>query len=383
MVTKKILLSLLTLLLLAACSTLSNSNTKNYDFVIFDDQKAITFRDDQEKLVKIEERKLFSGDGQLQNVDFFEDKGTVYGTSVHSYPIEFKHYRLNKETLKMEKIVKPKGKDAFTASFHHNFFYATAVFNDRIEIYKYDTDFNLVLQKDFRIEEWGQLVTYDMISQNDRLYLSIGGDRFENLDDVINEPSLYHGIPFSEIWELTDDLELVQQFDLQLGDPNLQHNYMNMIMVDDTIYLSDGYTWTYANKQVEAAKPGKNILSSNLKTGKKQFIPLTKPAPTDLSFDKERKILQVLHSQIEVDPYTWTLIDLVTGNQRVLEFDRHDYETDWTPFSTFHNGNYYYLFNTKLVKYNYDTQEQTVYDLSKYGITSAEVIMFKNDDSNG
>ncbi|HFR3504155.1 hypothetical protein HO565_04750 [Streptococcus suis] len=380
MVRKKILLSILSLLLLSACSTATaSSGAKDYDFVIFDDQRAITFNDDQGKLIKLEDRELFSGGGQLQNVDFFESQGMIYGTTVHLEPVEFKHYRLNKETLEMEKHVKPEGLDAFTASFNGKFFYATSVFNDRIEVYKYDTDFNLVQQRNFGIEEWGQLTTHDMVSKDGKLYISLNGEKFEDLEQLIQNPGKYHGTVFTEIWELSEDLEVLQRFDLQgIGAPDLYHNYHNVIQIGDTFYLSESSTWTR-----EADIIGKNILRYNYKTGEKEFIPLNTLAPTELHYDKERNVLQVLHNQVHVHSYTWTLINLTTGDQRMLKFDRDDYHAAWNPFSTFYDGHYYYLFDTKLVKYNYDTQEKIVYDLSEYGIDSAEVIMFKDAISNG
>ncbi|HEM6155764.1 TPA: hypothetical protein U2C24_000123 [Streptococcus suis] len=383
MTTKKILLSIFSLFLLSACSTIATNDAKDYDFVIFDDQRAITFNDEQGKLTKIEDRKLFSDGEQLQNVDFFESQGMIYGTILHTYPVEFKHYRLDKEKLKMEKIVKPKGKDAYPAAFNGKFFYSAAIFSDRVEIYKYDTDFELILQKDFGIEEWGQLMVYDIIIKEGKLYLSISGEKFEDLNKLMNDPVNYHGTVFHEIWELSEDLEVLQRFDLQgVGAPDLYHNYHNLIPIgDDTFYLSETYTWTRKEDIVDMV--GKNILRYNYKTGEKEFIPLKTLAPTELHYDKERNVLQVLHDQLQVDPYTWTLINLTTGDQRILEFDRDDYHAAWNPFSTFYDGHYYYLFDTKLVKYNYDTQEQVVYDLTEYGIDSAEVIMFKDAISNG
>ncbi|MYN70092.1 hypothetical protein GLP18_07640 [Streptococcus suis] len=376
---KKILLSILPLFLLSACSTLATNDAKDYDFVIFDDQRAITFNDEQGKLTKIEDRNLFSDGKQLQNVDFFESQGMIYGTTLHTYPVEFKHYRLNKEKLKMEKIVKPQGKDSYPATFNGKYFYSVAIFSDRVEIYKYDTDFELILQKDFGIEEWGQLMVYDIITKEGKLYLSISGEKFEDLKKFMNDPVNYHGAVFTEIWELSEDLEVLQRFDLQgIGDPNLYHNYHQFIQIGDTFYLSESYTWTR-----EKDTTGQNILRYNIRTGDKEFIPLKTVAPTKLHFDKERNVLQTLHDQTQVNPYTWTLINLTTGDQRILEFDRDEYPAEWNPFSTLYDGNYYFLFDTKLVKYNYDTQEQVVYDLTEYGIESAEVIMFKNDLSNG
>ncbi|HEM4412637.1 TPA: hypothetical protein U1Y64_000350 [Streptococcus suis] len=378
MPTKKILLSILSLFLLSACGTIATNEAKNYDFVIFDDQRAITFNDEQGKLTKIEDRKLFSDGGQLQNVDFFESQGMIYGTTVYPHPVEFKHYRLDKEKLKMETMVKPEGKDAYPAAFNGKFFYSAAIFSDRVEIYKYNTDFELILQKDFGIEEWGRLMVYDIITKEGKLYLSISGEKFEDLNKLMNDPVNYQGTVFTEVWELSEDIEVLHRFDLQVGDPDLYHNYHNLIQIGDTFYLSESSTWTREENMI-----GKNILRYNYKTGEKEFTPLKTLAPTELYFDKERNVLQVLHDQTQVNPYTWTLINLTTGDQRILEFDRDDYHAAWNPFSTFYDGHYYYLFDTKLVKYNYDTQEQVVYDLTEYGIESAEVIMFKDAISNG
>ena len=194
----------------------------------------------------------------------------------------------------------------------------------------------------------------------------------------MNDPANYQGTVFTEVWELSEDLEVLYRFDLQVGDPDLYHNYHNLIQIGENFYLSESSTWTREENMI-----GKNILRYNYKTGEKEFIPLKTLAPTELYFDKERNVLQVLHDQTQVNPYTWTLINLTTGDQRILEFDRDDYHAAWNPFSTFYDGHYYYLFDTKLVKYNYDTQEKTVYDLSEYGIESAEVIMFKDAISNG
>ena len=44
---------------------------------------------------------------------------------------------------------------------------------------------------------------------------------------------------------------------------------------------------------------------------------------------------------------------------------------------TQHNGDYYFLFKNKLVKYNYDNDKKTEYDLKQYGIENASVLVFE------
>lgn len=383
---KKIVISLGILtasLMLVACdmnmSFFPVAPAKDYDFVIFDQDRVATFKEEDGQLIPVDNRKVIKGKGQIENIDFFEGQGLVYGKILMPGIQKFRQFRFNKETLQMEKQTITEGSDIFTGEFDGKYFYASAVFNDRLELYKYDTDFNLVLEKHLGWEEWGQLMSHDMLFIGDKLYMSVGIEKISDIEKYLDDPKNYATYT-AELWIMNKDFEVKDRITLDYGNPDEHSNNWFMTLMDDTLFFSERSRWEFADTD---GTEGKAIVTYSLKDKTIDTIPLQRTGPVQLYADSKRHVLQVQHDQASVDDYTWSLINTQTSEQRLLEFNRKEFESIFEPFSTHHNGNYYYLFDKKLVRYNYDTKEQIVYDLSEYGIKSADVIMFKDDISKG
>lgn len=346
----------ISLFLLSACS--SKAISKPYDLAILDGQRVVTFSDSDGQLEQLEERKIFDKPLQLWTEGAVRMGDSLYNRTTEDH--QFKTYlaKLNTQTFDVSQV-QADGNDSYTRTSDGDFIYSTAVFNDRTEFYKYDK--NLKLVKKQSIKEEGKMnLTNDILVIGDNLYVLVGSI---DINTGTNE---------NELWRVSKDLTLEEKIDLDYT----EGGYMRMVHVNGTLYITEAKEGVAENGEPNG---GRHIVAFNLESHGKTFIETEYSYPQYIRYDEKRNRLLVLHDPNYVPQCTWTFIELTTGKQSHLRFEDKE-KTSVPPFYTEHDGSYYYLFDSQLIKYDPDTEQKTEYDLSEYGITQAHTVVFGKDE---
>ena len=120
--------------------------------------------------------------------------------------------------------------------------------------------------------------------------------------------------------------------------------------------------------------PGNTIVTYDIESRELGQIKVDTPYPHDIFYDEERNLLVIYHYTLYVEDAKWTFVNLDDNSQRTISLaEGFDQDASFTQ----HNGDYYFLFKNKLVKYNYDNDKKTEYDLKQYGIENASVLVFE------
>ena len=149
----------------------------------------------------------------------FSEAGS-YSTAKTKDTSGLKRYvsRINKETLS-ETFKLAEGNDAYASITDGNYLYATAVFTDRIEFYKYDNNLevvtNVTMKNDGQLNASQQFVIID-----NYLYL------------LVSTLDLSTQVPNAEIWKMDKEFNIVETYNL-----NETSAYMRMVNVDDVLYI--------------------------------------------------------------------------------------------------------------------------------------------------
>lgn len=348
----KLSLFIFTLLFLPACS--SHTISKPYDLAIFDGQRVVTFSTKDGQLEKLEERMTFDKPIQLWMEGSMTIDGFLYNRTTEDHKFKTHLAKINTQTFDIKRVP-ADGNDSYARTSDGEFVYSTAVFNDRTDFYKYDKDLELVKKES--ITETGKMnLTNDMLVIGDALYVLIGSI---DLDAGTNK---------NELWRLSKDFTLEEKIDLDYT----AGGYMRMVHVNGMLYITEAKEGVAENGEPNG---GQHILAFNLETHEKNLIETEYPYPQYIRYDEKRNRLLVLHDPNYVSQCTWTFIDLTTGNHSHLRFEDKE-KNPAPPFYTEHDGFYYYLFDSQLIKYDPDTDQKTEYDLSEFGMTQAHMLVF-------
>lgn len=341
---------------LSGCQSKAKSKpAKAYDLAISHGNRITTFKNDNNQLEKVETRQLFD-----KNLGIWQErlqcvKGRLYGRtheSADSYQVYL--FDIEPKTLK-SKLTEVGGNDIYGSANDGEYIYTTAVFSGHTDFYKYDTNLHQVAKK--TIKEAGVMnLTNEIIFVGDTIYVLVG-----SVDNETGANSNY-------LWVMNKQLEIQDKIDLNYT----EGGYFRMVEADGKLYM------TAAKEGIrEDGEPdgGQHILVYNLASGEISRIETEFEYPKFIYYDKSRHQLLVLHDPLYVADYTWTIIDLENLSQTQLTFPEIASGIQEV-FFTQRDSDYYFLFNEHLVKYSADTQEKTIYDLSKYDIDNADAVIF-------
>ncbi|AQP41129.1 lipoprotein [Streptococcus gallolyticus] len=341
---------------LSGCQSKVNSEpAKAYDLAISYGNQITTFKTDNNQLEKVETRQLFDKNIGIWQERLQSVKGNLYGKT-HESPNSFKKYLFDVEPKTLKgKLTEVGGNDIYGSASDEEYIYTTAVFLGHTDFYKYDTDLHQVTKKSIK-EDGLMNLTNDMIFVGDTLYVLVGA--------VDNETATNANY----LWVMNKQLEVQEKIDLNYT----EGGYFRMVEADGKLYM------TAAKEGIrEDGEPdgGQHILVYDLASGETSRIETKLEYPKFIYYDESRHQLLVLHDPLYVADYTWTIIDLETLSQTQFTFPEIA-SGMLEVFFTQTDSDYYFLFNEQLVKYSVDTQEKTIYDLSKFGIDYADAIIF-------
>lgn len=357
----------ITLILLSACSPPEVDKTsvaKPYDIAVIDNMEVTSFREVDGQLKKVEQKTLSKKDVMLNDMDFFDDGDFIYGTTSRDSNDYFRRaflYELDKKRLEFSRLKKSKGSTAYNAVFDGDYYYTTFQPMDGVEFYKHDKDFNVVLEKKIPIKAHGE-----------NLILSEG--KFYLLAEIQKEDYM-EGKWYIEVWILSKDFELEERIPIDY-DGVYTRNVGDLVKIGNMIYITEVEVGQYADN---SERGGRQLLTYNLDTKEVGAIELQEEYPEFFHLDEENQILQVSHLSHYIQPYTYTFIDLKTGEQRLFRLTEEESRAEFADmgwyFSLRHKDDYYFLSDTKLVKYHYPTETKTTYDLSEFGIKTADFLI--------
>ena len=352
---KKLFLVLLCIPLFMACTNQTQSKSKDGNFAIFNKAEAISF---SFKGDKIEKNGVVAKipDKMYPRSDYVEGSGDfIYGQTMENKKPGFPYiYRYDK-TNHSVKILDDG--DAYTMTYDGQYLYRSEVYTDKVVVHKYNSNLKEVSKKEIPNSTTLEL-TNDMLVIGEKLYILVG-----SVDDNTTQHS-------NHLWILDKNLELLEQRTIDYTSEN-RGGFLQMVNVDETLYIAEP---SRGRREDGEPGPGHNIVTYNLETQKLGQIQVDIPYPHDLFYDKERNILVVYHYTLYVEDAKWTFTDLDDNSQRTISLSK-GYDKD--AYFAQQDGNYYFLFNDRLIQYNYDEDKKREYDLKKFGIDSASVLVFE------
>lgn len=348
------------LLILLGCSQQpSKVNKVNYDLIISNKGSLVLFQDKEGKLEVVKTLHRISPENfGFITYNTLEFPTEVYGMTRHHGGQNPYLYHFDKENLQLSAKKIPRNK-IYPDTIEHDgqYIYGRATSTSDIYFYKYDVDFNLVKEKAYP-NTTSQMNINNFIVVEDKLYVVIGMADKETREY------------FSELWILNTDLEVEEKISLDTRD-DLRRVGIDLVHGNGILYISQWYDVELLGDVIGG---GKTIQTFNLATKELGEIKLKHPYPHEIFYDNKRQVLQIAHDPVYVPDNIRTFIDMKTGEQSTLTLGNGDESA----YSTEHQGDYYYVFKKKLVKYNYDSGEKVEYDLSDYGIKEADIIFFND-----
>lgn len=350
-------LLLIGMLTLLGCSTQPSKVT--YDFILSNKGSLVLFQDKEGKLEVVKTLKRISP----ENLGFItyntlEFPTEIYGMTRHYGGQNPYLYRFDKESLQLSAKKIPKNQIyPDTIEYDGQYIYGRATTTADIRFYKYDLNFNLVKEKVYP-NTTSLMNINNFIVVEDKLYIVIG------MADKETREAL------SELWILNTDLEVEEKISLDTRE-DLRRVGIDLVHGNGILYISQWYDVELLGDIIGG---GTTIQTFNLATKELGEIKLEHPYPHEIFYDDNRQVLQVEHDPIYVPDNIRTFIDMKTGKQRILKLGNGNEPA----YSAKHNEDYYYVFNKKLIKYNYDSGEKVEYNLSDYGIKEADIIFFND-----
>ncbi|MBU0278769.1 MULTISPECIES: membrane lipoprotein lipid attachment site-containing protein [unclassified Gemella] len=349
---KKIFYLIITLvLILTGCSNFKNNEKKyQYDIGIVDKNKILLFEEKNNELNLVDTKER-SGKYGFLNYDYIDlDKNLLIKTTVIG-----KHALLaniDKDTLDIN--LKNDSSEPYTFTHYKDKIYATDVFTDRFNIYEYDMSFKELRKKE--IKRSGINVTNDIIVKDDIIYLLIG-----NVVEKQNKNILL---------KLNMDFEVQEEIDL-----NYENGaYMRMVMDDNYIYLSQNSAGLTESREPRGSN---KILKLNLKNNKQEFITLDYNYPLYMHQDEKNLIIE--HYNLYVPSHVFTIYNKRSGKKTIINFPNEKPGDGNSPYFAQDKNNFYFLFEKTIYKYNKETFAEQIYDLSKFNVEKANVMIKKDD----
>lgn len=325
---------------------------KNYQLAIFDEDKIVTFEENNGQLKQLE---TFARDKKLSywnecfltaDANFFFAK-TKDDNQYRSYVAT-----VDRKNLK-ENFAPAQGNDVYTSATDGKFYYATAVFSDRIDFYKYDLSLKVVHSASIKNAETIN-ASNQFVVKGDALYL------------LVSQAVVETGAEQTELWRMDKDFNVQEKINLEEQNP-----YLRMVNVGDKLYLTEAFN----GKSAEGYLGGQQILVYDLATRIKEYIQLSTTYPLAIYHDSVHNNLIIAHEPTYLSGIYWTLYNLDSGKETVLTFPEIQQEDALSSFFTMKNGRYYFLFDKNLIEIDGNGQKVANHDLTPYHLKSPHALI--------
>lgn len=341
-------------LVLSGCQ--KKQATIDFDLAIFDRDKIVTFNHKENGLESIE--TLSRPTSKLFWKESFTETDKAYlARTLEGDDFQILLSSIDKETL-VETVKPSQGRSIYTSFTDGDYFYTTTVFTDRIEFYKYNLSMELVHQAAIPNGET-QNASNQFLLINDQLYL------------LVTNIIVATGEPQTELWQMTKDFTLVDKINLDEGSALLR-----MVNVGEQIYITEKFRGYQSNGEPMGSN---RLITYHLGTGEKNVITLSNPYPHNIYHDQVLNNLVIKHENPLDSSFLWTILNLDTGEEKIISFPEYQDKNNRPPFFTIKEEHYYFLFSDVLVLYNPKTSEKTEIDLKPYQIQDAHALILKED----
>ena len=341
------------LICLSACQSNKVNSVDDYKMAIWYSDKIAVFDDYDlnEFKVNISRKEKF-----IYWAESFSEAGS-YSTAKTKDTSGLKRYvsRINKENLS-ETFKLAEGNDAYASITDGDYLYATAVFTDRIEFYKYDN--NLEVITNVTVKNDGQLnASQQFVIVDNYLYL------------LVTTLDLSTQVPNTEIWKMDKEFNIVEKYNLDETSA-----YMRMVNVDDVLYIVEALSGRNSDGEY---KSGNKIMVFDLKSQSKNYIDIPDKYPTNIHYDAKNNQLIIENEGLYNGEFSFTTVNLDNLEEDIIHLEGFSTEQYIAPYFTFKDNIYYFLFNDSLVKYDIVDKKQTVINLEKYKIKDAHYLIVK------
>ena len=338
-------------LLLCGCQgnqKTAQTASKPYQLAIFDTNTIHTFNQQDGTLQKVETLE------RAQHLSYWSE-GFVSATDglyfAKTKPDDqFKSYvaKIDKTNL-TEDFVSAEGNDTYTSTTDGDYYYATAVFTDRIECYKYD--------KSLKVVHSAVINNAETVNSSNQLVF-VGNDLYLLVSQVV----IATGLEQTELWRMDKDFNILEKINIEEDSP-----YLRMTAVGDKLYLSG----TIAGKNADGFIGGNTILIYDLATRQKEYIQLSTSYPLAIYHDPVHNNLLISHEQNALPAIHWTIYNLDSGMEHTVSFPEIATEDTFSSAFAMLNGRYYFLFAKHLIEVNATGEKVTNYDLTEFGLANA------------
>lgn len=366
MKTKTILaVFLVAMLSLSACTLMSGiSNVKELlqeaDLCIVDKQnayfaKCVEGDADTFSLQLVDAPSRPDGKDYLYWPEFSQQLGSTFFTrstvddrmNTHLVKIDLANLQWKRETFEREPYVFHVGQRGI---------YTVSIVNDGFTLYCYDYDLQLQKKESFSVPD-ALIVVSDLVESEEGIYLLCGRIPRDAAPNYCE----------NQLWYLDDNLTIQEQIDLNYT----QGSLTGMVKKGPLFYL--------ANPVEGVSSTGEAVAKQEIKVfdlEQKSFqasLPLTVAYPSKLRYNPHTDTLIVRHSDSRLRYQAWTLIDLASGEQTVLDYTQLNIpvEEAATGISIVpQESKYYILYDRYLIIYDHVSKTYVRADLTEMGLQS-------------
>lgn len=341
------------LICLSACQSNKVNSVDGYKMAIWDRDKIAVFDDYDLNEFK---SNIARKEKYIYWAESFSEAGS-YSTAKTKDTSGLKRYvsRINKENLS-ETFKLAEGNDAYASITDWDYLYATAVFTDRIEFYKYDN--NLEVVTNLTVKNDGQLnASQQFVIVDNYLYL------------LVTTLDLSTQVPNAEIWKMDKEFNIVEKYNLDETSA-----YMRMVNVDDVLYIVEALSGRNSDGEY---KSGNKLLVFDLKSQSKNYIDIPEKYPTNIHYDAKNNQLIIENEGLYNGEFSFTTVNLDNLEKDIIKLEGFSTEQYISPYFTFKDNIYYFLFNDSLVKYDILDKKQTVISLENYKIKDAHYMIVR------
>lgn len=340
--------------LLTACHAYQAK--KDYQFAIFDKKDVQTFSVSKGQLQPLE--KIRRKNTKFFEKESFKQAGHRYlAKTLEGDGLKVFLESINQKTLE-EKIQPALGNDAYTSITDGRYFYATAVFTDRLDFYKYDLNLKKVLKKSIpnneHINASNQFLLID-----DQLYLLVS---------YVDKAS---GLPGTCLWLMDKAFNIKERIDLEDSSA-----FLRMANVGHTLYLPESFRGRDANGEPLS---GQQIMIFDLDSRQKNYFPSSAKYPKSIFYHQGSKQLIIENDAFYNKDFSWTLIEISAMKEKMIKIKPQGKRDYLPPFLANDKSRLYFLFSDQLLDYHLNTGKLKRTDLKPFGIRDAHAIIIKKE----
>lgn len=360
---------------------LANSDhALDYDFAIYDrNQQVFLFSDKvsgvgQRKFTFLESRPITTMEAPLGlwGAPYFAPLGDTFISKTKDSHLDFGDFIIIMDPENPHQPLIDRPNDRSSAYTMVNDGDNVFAIYDKLNYFIFDKyDSELKPLKSMELDKGDlQIAANQWLSIDDRLYLLVG---YIFLEEQEADPSNIE--IHSEIWAMTKDLEIVEKYPLS----ELQGFNIRMTYDGDYFYITN----TVSTSDKDSDIPSNSVYRYRLDDEEsamvlEQTIHLSEKAPRDIFYDEVNHRLFIFHDPHQLNYLRWTIYDLDSQAENILEFPHHraDDLSFAEPFFTMQEGEYYFLIRDELMIYDPLSGDLLQVDLSDTKIEKPQTIIF-------